>query len=223
MSGITERRRPATLRVLAAVATAAMMLLTTLSSNASAHGSVIDPPSRNYGCWDRWGADHLNPTMADTDPMCAQAFAANPNTMWNWNGLYRENVGGQHEAVIPNGQLCSGGLTQGGLYASLDAVGPWIMADKSNTFDLTLLDVAHHGADYLRVYVTKQGFDATTQPLTWADLEQVTETDPILPGPESYTISVSAPGRTGRHIVYTIWQASHLDQPYYICSDVNFV
>ena len=26
------------------------------------------------------------------------------------------------------------------------------------------------------------------------------------------------PGRTGRHIVYTIWQASHLDQSYYLCA-----
>ncbi|HEX8345316.1 MAG TPA: cellulose binding domain-containing protein, partial [Actinoplanes sp.] len=29
-------------------------------------------------------------------------------------------------------------------------------------------------------------------------------------------------GRSGRAIVYTIWQASHLDQSYYFCSDVNF-
>jgi chitin-binding protein len=34
--------------------------------------------------------------------------------------------------------------------------------------------------------------------------------------------NVTAPGRTGRHVVFTIWQASHMDQAYYICSDVNF-
>ncbi|WP_396449038.1 lytic polysaccharide monooxygenase [Actinomadura sp.] len=39
----------------------------------------------------------------------------------------------------------------------------------------------------------------------------------------NYVISnVTAPGRTGRHVVFTIWQASHMDQAYYICSDVNF-
>ncbi|MGO4423542.1 lytic polysaccharide monooxygenase, partial [Streptomyces sp. MCAF7] len=27
---------------------------------------------------------------------------------------------------------------------------------------------------------------------------------------------------TGRHVVYTIWQASHMDQTYFLCSDVNF-
>jgi chitin-binding protein len=30
------------------------------------------------------------------------------------------------------------------------------------------------------------------------------------------------PGRSGRAIVYTIWQASHSDQSYYFCSDVSF-
>jgi chitin-binding protein len=35
-------------------------------------------------------------------------------------------------------------------------------------------------------------------------------------------IPVSLSGRSGRAIVYTIWQASHLDQSYYWCSDVNF-
>ncbi len=38
----------------------------------------------------------------------------------------------------------------------------------------------------------------------------------------SIQIPANAPGRTGRHIVYTIWQASHLDQSYYLCSDVDF-
>ena len=28
-------------------------------------------------------------------------------------------------------------------------------------------------------------------------------------------------GRSGRAVLYTIWQASHLDQPYYLCSDIN--
>ncbi|MBE3011845.1 hypothetical protein IL992_21970 [Microbispora sp. NEAU-D428] len=28
---------------------------------ASAHGSVVDPASRNYGCWLRWGSDFQNP------------------------------------------------------------------------------------------------------------------------------------------------------------------
>ncbi|MEV4491367.1 lytic polysaccharide monooxygenase [Micromonospora coxensis] len=205
----------------AVLAVAFTMVVVTQPGPASAHGSVTNPPTRNYGCWERWGSDHLNPTMAQTDPMCWQAWQANPNTMWNWNGLFRENVGGNHQAVIPDGQLCSGGRTQGGLYASLDAVGAWTAKPMPNNFKLTLTDGAKHGADYLLIYITKQGFDPTTQPLTWGSLELVLRTGSY-PTTGLYEAQVNAGNRTGRHVVYTIWQASHLDQPYYLCSDVIF-
>jgi chitin-binding protein len=79
-----------------------------------------------------------------------------------------------------------------------------------------------HGADYYRVYITRQGFNPITQPLRWSDLELVREIGRT--PPQSNTqIAVNAGNRTGRHIVYTIWQASHLDQSYYWCSDVRFV
>ena len=50
--------------------------------------------------------------------MCWQAWQANPNAMWNWNGLFREGVAGNHQAAIPDGQLCSAGHTQGGRYTN---------------------------------------------------------------------------------------------------------
>ncbi|GAA1778183.1 hypothetical protein GCM10009681_56480 [Luedemannella helvata] len=189
--------------------------------SASAHGSVTNPPTRNYGCWERWGSDHLNPQMATLDPMCWQAFQANPQTMWNWNGLFKENLGGNFQANIPDGQLCSGGRTQNGLYASLDAVGAWTAKQMPNNFTLTLTDSAKHGADYLLIYITKQGFDPTTQPLTWGSLDLVLRTGSY-PTTGLYEAQVNAGSRTGRHVVYTIWQASHLDQPYFLCSDVIF-
>ena len=190
-----------------------------LAPSASAHGSVTDPPTRNYGCYERWGADHLNPEMATLDPMCWQAFQANPNTMWNWNGLYRENVGGRHEAVIPDGQLCSGGETQNGLYKSLDKVGNWTAKRVPSTFTLTLTDGAKHGADYLKIYVTKPGFDPTKQALTWGSLDLI-KTTGSYPTTGLYQTDVNLSGRSGRAVLYTIWQASHLDQPYYLCSDI---
>ncbi|MFG2017043.1 lytic polysaccharide monooxygenase auxiliary activity family 9 protein [Actinomadura geliboluensis] len=189
---------------------------------ASAHGSVIDPASRNYGCWDRWGDDFQNPAMQQEDPMCWQAWQDNPNAMWNWNGLYRNNVGGDHQGAIPDGQLCSGGQTEGGRYRSMDAVGPWKTTDIGSTFSINLYDQASHGADYFLVYVTRQGYDALTQPLRWSDLELVRQTGRYAPANNYVIDNVTAPGRSGRHVVYTIWQASHMDQSYYICSDVNF-
>ncbi len=219
---VPRRTRPRkTLLSLTVTAVAAVLLGGALTGVAEAHGSATDPPSRNYGCWNRWGSDFQNPAMATRDPMCWQAWQADPNAMWNWNGLYREGVAGNHQAAIPDGTLCSGGRTQSPRYNALDTVGPWQMANKDNRFTLTITDQARHGADYLRVYITRQGFDSATQPLSWGALELVAQSGRIAPAGQ-YQIAVDAGARTGRHVVYTIWQASHLDQSYYFCSDVNF-
>lgn len=204
-----------------ALLTASVACLATWTGPASAHGSVVDPASRNYGCWQRWGNDFQNPAMAQQDPMCWQAWQANPNAMWNWNGLYRNGLAGNFQAAIPNGQLCSGGHAESGRYNALDAVGAWKTTDIRNTFTVKLYDQASHGADYFRVYITRQGFDPTRQALTWNDLQLVKTTGRYAPS-QNYSIDVSTSGRSGRAVVYTIWQASHMDQAYFICSDVNF-
>ncbi|MFK3982195.1 lytic polysaccharide monooxygenase [Micromonospora sp. NPDC050397] len=228
-----QSTRPPITRVLAVAAGTLLLLATALVGTASAHGSTITPPSRNYGCWQRWGGNFQAPEMATQDPMCWQAWQNDPNGMWNWNGLYREGVAGNHQAAIPDGQLCSGGRTGGPRYAAMDTPGAWRAASVNNNFTLTVHDQALHGADYYRVYVSRQGYNPLTQPLRWADLQQVAQTGVIPPGSGTRTndpalngvsnsINVSAPGRTGRHVVFTIWQASHMDQSYYWCSDVIF-
>jgi len=207
----------------AAVAlTVPLALLTSalVATPAAAHGSVTDPPTRNYGCWERWGADFQNREMATLDPMCWQAWQDDPSAMWNWNGLYHEGIGGRHEELIPDGQLCSGGRTEGGRYDSLDTPGPWTMATVPQRFTLTLTDQAKHGADYLRVYVTRPGFDPTTTAPAWSDMQLLKVTGSY-PTTGLYQTDVDLTGRSGRAILYTIWQASHSDQPYYLCSDIN--
>jgi predicted carbohydrate-binding protein with CBM5 and CBM33 domain len=200
------------------------------ASPAAAHGNVTGPASRNYGCWERWGSKFQDPAMQTQDPMCWQAWQDNPNAMWNWNGLYREGLAGNHQAGIPDGQLCSGGLAEGGRYRSMDAVGNWTAASVGNSFNVRLFDGARHGADYVRVYVSKPGYNPTTTPLKWSDLDRVTEigNTPAAQWPEqradgvAINVPVSVSGRSGRAIVFTIWQASHSDQSYYFCSDVAF-
>jgi lytic cellulose monooxygenase (C4-dehydrogenating) len=197
---------------------------------ADAHGSAIDPPSRHYGCARRWDTDWQNPAMAVQDPMCWQAWQANPAAMWTWNGLIQDNVNNDHQARVPDAHLCGGGDPT---YAALDNPGPWRAQEVGNTFTWTMHDQARHGGAYIRLYVTRQGFDPLTQRLTWGDLELVRDTgpfpdtgwpttnDPLLNG-VSYSFQISAPGRTGRHIVYAVWRAGHADQNYYMCSDVRF-
>jgi chitin-binding protein len=229
-----NRRRRAVLRLLPATLVA-MVVVTGAAAGASAHGNVIDPASRNYGCWKRWGSDFQNPAMATQDPMCWQAWQHDPNAMWNWNGLYQEGVNGQYTTVIKDGTLCSGGQTGDGRYNSLDTPGNWVAANisSSSNFNVTVHDQARHGAKYYRLYVSKQGFDPLTQRLGWGDLTLLKDTgylapgagqassDPVLNG-VSNTFNLSAPGLTGRHIVFVLWLAGHSDQSYYWCSDVNF-
>ncbi|HWS34590.1 MAG TPA: lytic polysaccharide monooxygenase [Actinoplanes sp.] len=213
-----------------AVLTAIFAVVLVPSGPAAAHGNVVSPASRNYGCFERWGSDFQNPNMATLDPMCWQAWQANPNAMWNWNGLYREGVAGQHETAIPDGQLCSGGHAESGRYNAMDVAGDWKATSIGNSFTVSLFDGARHGADYIRVYVSKAGYNPITTPLKWSDLQLVT-TVPNTPAAQwtqqlsngvQQDIPVSVSGRSGRAMVYTIWQASHSDQSYYFCSDVNF-
>ncbi|GAB2610719.1 lytic polysaccharide monooxygenase [Streptomyces capparidis] len=201
---------------------ACLALLTSFGTgSASAHGAVNDPPARHYSCHEKWASKFWDSSWAPQDPMCWQAWQTEPAAMWNWNGLLRDGVGGNHQAAVPDGQLCSAGLTQNGRYRAFDTPGPWKTVDRPNNFRLNLYDQSSHGADYIRVYVTKQGFDPTTQALRWSDLDLVATTG-RMPTGSTTPVQVNAPGRTGHHIVYTVWQASHLDQSYYFCSDVNF-
>lgn len=188
------------------------------TGSAQAHGTVVDPATRAYHCWDEWGDDHLNPVMAQEDPMCWQAYQANPNTMWNWMSMLQDNLGGKFEERIPNGKLCSNNLQN---FESLNNPGPWTMTDVGDNFSVHLYDQASHGADFFRVYVSKQGFDPKTQALGWDDLDFITETGSYPPASD-ITFPVQTSGYSGHHIVFTIWQASHLDQAYLMCSDVNF-
>jgi chitin-binding protein len=209
---------------------AALSVTVVTPTPASAHGNVTGPASRNYGCWERWGSKFQDPAMQTQDPMCWQAWQDNPNAMWNWNGLYREGLAGNHQGGIPDGTLCSGGLAEGGRYRSMDTVGNWTAANVGNNFNVRLLDNARHGADYIDVYVSRAGFNPTTTALKWSDLTRVSQigNTPAAQWPEqradgvAINVPVSVSGRSGRAIVYTIWKASHSDQSYYFCSDVNF-
>ncbi|MCM4084631.1 lytic polysaccharide monooxygenase auxiliary activity family 9 protein [Paractinoplanes hotanensis] len=185
---------------------------------AQAHGTIVGPATRAYQCWQAWGSQHMNPAMQQQDPMCYQAFQANPDTMWNWMSALRDGLGGQFQARTPDGQLCSNGLTRNN---SLNQPGAWRTTNLGSNFSVKLYDQASHGADYFRVYVSKQGFNPATQSLGWGNLDFITQTGRYAPS-QNISFNVSTSGYSGHHIVFVIWQASHLDQAYMWCSDVNF-
>jgi len=185
---------------------------------ASAHGTIVSPATRAYQCWKTWGSQHTNPAMREQDPMCYQAFQANADTMWNWMSALRDGLKGNFQGTTPNGQLCSNALARNN---SLNTPGRWKTTPISANFTMHLYDQASHGADYIRVYVSKNGFDPTTQSLGWGNLDLITQTGRFAPA-KDIRFNVQTSGYRGHHIVFTIWQASHLDQAYMWCSDVNF-
>jgi predicted carbohydrate-binding protein with CBM5 and CBM33 domain len=205
-------------RTILALVISAMACLFIWAPTASAHGTIINPASRAYQCWQTWGSHHMDPAMQQQDPMCWQAFQANPDTMWNWMSALRDGLGGNFQGSTPDGQLCSNGLARNN---SLNNLGQWKTTNISNNFTMHLYDQASHGADFIRVYVSKNGFDPTTQRLGWGNLDLVTQTGRYAPA-QNITFNVQTSGYTGRHVIFTIWQASHLDQAYMWCSDVNF-
>lgn len=211
--------------VVVVLAALAMMLTlgvvavqTATAPSAAAHGSVTDPPSRNYGCHERTGSNHDDPAMADYDPMCWQAWQDNANAMWNWNGLYRDGLAGNYASV--GNRVCSGGGAENGLYNSLDTPGNWVAKGVGTNVHVRIDDQASHGADFLQIYVTRQGFDPTTQQVGWGDLELVKETGSY-PTTGVYETDVDLSGHSGRAVLFTLWKASHQDQTYFLCSDIN--
>ncbi|KKK04573.1 lytic polysaccharide monooxygenase [Micromonospora sp. HK10] len=204
-------------RALAVVLTMLVGLLTAPGA-AGAHGTIVSPGTRAYKCWQTWGNNHTNPAMQQQDPMCWQAFQANPDTMWNWMSALRDGLGGQFQARTPDGQLCSNALSRND---SLNRPGAWKTTNLGRAFTIQLYDQASHGADYFRVYVSKNGFNPTTQRLGWGNLDFITQTGRYAPA-QNISFNVSTSGYTGQHIVFVIWQASHQDQTYMWCSDVTF-
>jgi predicted carbohydrate-binding protein with CBM5 and CBM33 domain len=212
-SGSVARRRG-----FLALVISVMACLFVITPTASAHGTIVDPATRAYQCWRDWGSHHMDPAMQQQDPMCYQAFQANADTMWNWMSALRDGLGGNFQGSTPDGQLCSNGLARNN---SLNTPGAWKSTNISSNFTMHLYDQASHGADFIRVYISKNGFDPTTQRLGWGNLDLVTQTGRYPPA-KDITFNVQTSGYTGQHVIFTLWQASHLDQTYMWCSNVNF-
>jgi len=184
---------------------------------AVAHGSLELPPSRIYYC--RFFDNPENPSH----PACRAAIAeSGKQAVYDWNEVNQPNAGGNHRAVVPDGQLCSGGRTK---YRGFDlARSDWPATPMTGGgwYEFRLLGSAAH-VGTVELYLTKAGYDPT-RPLRWSDLEptpflSITRTT----YPADYTDSARVPGgRTGRHVIYMVWQRSDSPEAFYACSDVDF-
>ena len=201
------------------------------SAPAQAHGAMMAPGSRTYLCW----KDGINATGAiqPKNPACAAAVAqSGPSSLYNWFAVLRSDGAGRTSGFIPNGELCSGGT--GGPYnfsgfnlARADFPVTHLTAGASMRFDYN--NWAKHPGTF-SLYVTKDSW-SPTRALAWSDLESTPFSQVVNPtsvgGPGTndgrYSWTANLPsGKSGRHIIYSVWSRSDSTETFYGCSDVVF-
>ncbi|WP_228920532.1 lytic polysaccharide monooxygenase [Streptomyces sp. DH20] len=209
---MSARRKAA----VAAIGLAPLALTGLAAAPAAAHGSMGDPVSRVFQCF---GEGPESPTSE----ACKAAVAAGgTQALYDWNGVRIGDAGGRHQELIPDGKLCSAGNEA---FRGLDlARADWPATSVSSgehTFKYRVT-APHKGT--FTVYITKPGYDPA-QPLAWDDLDLAnpvaTSTDPAAVD-GFYTFSGTLPERSGRQLLYAVWQRSDSPEAFYSCSDVTF-
>ena len=180
---------------------------------ALAHGATTQPASRTVEC----GLD--GPGAGTT--ACRAALAANQLPFGNFDNLRVPGVAGKDKQFIPDGKLCSGGLPE---FKGLDlarADWPATKLSAGATVNVQYRTTIPH-AGLFRVYLTKQGYDPA-QALGWGDLSSqpiFTASNPAIRD-GAYRFSGKLPAdRTGRHVLYIVWQTTSTPDTYYSCSDL---
>jgi chitin-binding protein len=215
----------------AAVLLATGIGVTVLQTEAQAHGAMMAPGSRTYLCW----KDGINSSGAvePKNAACAAAVAQSGATsLYNWFAVLRSDGAGRTSGFIPDGQLCSGGT--GGPYnftgfnlARNDFPVTHLTSGASMRFDYN--NWAKHPGTF-SLYITKDSW-SPTRALAWSDLEsqpfsQVTNPTSVGgPGTNDgrYSWTANLPsGKSGRHLIYSVWSRSDSAETFYGCSDVVF-
>ncbi|MDH2429144.1 lytic polysaccharide monooxygenase [Sphaerisporangium sp. TRM90804] len=209
---------------------AAILMVVLLPSSASAHGAMMVPGSRTYLCWkDGIGQ---NGAVQPNNPACAAAVAqSGTNSLYNWFAVLRSDGAGRTSGFIPDGKLCSGAASVYNFSGFDLARNDWpvthLTAGASIQFRYNKW-AAHPGS--FRTYITKDSW-SPTRALAWSDLESqpfYNAVDPPSVGnPGSndsyYYWNARLPsGKSGRHIIYSVWQRSDSQETFYNCSDVVF-
>ncbi|UJB31883.1 lytic polysaccharide monooxygenase [Chromobacterium sp. Beijing] len=198
----------------------AASLMAVVPSTASAHGSMVNPPSREYACatFDTpWG----NPTYAS----CGKIASLSSNWMSNVQGGVKSN----HKEKVEDGLLCAGGKID---WKELDAADfkgrvTTVTPDAQGKAVFEYKQTAGHISSYFKTYISTDDYKPE-QGLRWRDLKEIGNSGP-LPRPESGSITkleVQIPAElTGKRVVYSVWQRDPSDnaEAFYACSDVDVV
>lgn len=186
-----------------------------LASQVFSHGFVSSPKSRVIQCKE-------NGIENPTHPACIAAKAAGSGGLYTPQEVAVGGVRDNHEYFIPDGRLCSAGRSN--LFGMDLARTDWPATNVSaGPLQFVWTNTAAHKTMYFRYYITREGYNHA-QPLRWSDLELIYDSGKE-PAEAISRHNVQMPQRTGRHIVYSIWQRDwELDaaEGFYQCIDVNY-
>jgi predicted carbohydrate-binding protein with CBM5 and CBM33 domain len=180
---------------------------------AFAHGAPTSPISRSAACA---GGGSKTGTAA-----CKAALKANGGAFGSFDNIRVSGVDGNDKKFVPDGELCGGGLDAfKGLNIARDDF-PATTVTSGKTLSIKYrATIAHQGS--FRVYLTEQGYSPTKK-LAWGDLGGKladVANPPLSDG--AFHFSVKLPERTGRQILFIVWQTSNTPDTYYSCSDLAF-
>ncbi|WP_136517498.1 lytic polysaccharide monooxygenase [Cellulomonas telluris] len=203
--------------------------LVALPTAAQAHGGLTYPATRTYQCY----VDGLaggqaagqGGNMLPTNPACKNALAASNYGFYNWYGNLLGTIAGRHE-TIPDGKLCG----PDSRFDAFNTPSPsWpttrVQPGQRITFQYAAT-VPHPG--WWTQYITKDGWNQN-EPIGWDDLEPVPFDRVLNPptraggptGPEYYW-DATLPNKSGKHVIFSIWERTDSPESFYNCSDVDF-
>lgn len=208
------RARPAGAIALTTLSSALTAMLAPIA--AFAHGAPEFPISRQYNCY-------KNPSL----PACQAAIAfGGEQAIYDWNGVNQAAANGNHKAVVPDLKICAGGQEKfkGFDLARADWPATAYSPGADGKYEYRYNATAPHRSLNWTFFLTRDGWNPTASPLRWSDLEQVQQLGPdqIVTVGKTYTMKLSLPRRSGKHVLFSAWQRADSTEAFYACSDVDF-
>lgn len=198
----------------------AASLMVLAPATASAHGSMVNPPSREYACA-TFDTPWNNPTYASCGKIASQSSS--------WMSNVQGGVKSNHKDYVKDGLLCAGGKEDWKALDAADFKGrvTTVTPDAQGNAVFEYKQTAGHFSSYFKTYISKDSYDPK-KGLRWDDLEEIGNSGPLpLPPNNSITkLDVKIPAHlTGKRVVYSVWQRDPSDnaEAFYACSDVDVV
>ena len=209
--------------------TACTMLI---SLQASSHGYVEYPKARQQICKDDGGYWWPADGSAIPNAACRAAFQQSGGYMLTQHHEFSANVADYRnmaavQSTVSNGSLCAAG---DGNKAGIDIPSAsWqrtvVDLSQSQTLRLRFRATTPHNPSYWQVYLSKAGFNAAAEVLTWQHLQLIHQQTDVLADAGYYTLDIPMPtDRTGPALLYTRWQrVDAAGEGFYNCSDIELV